>query len=231
MEGVNDGDTEGVSVAAREELHGRFYIGSETNSVLHNGDIFKGKFLWSLVELHDRLYIDSETTSALWLRWQSIKRERGGAACAIVLMEEWVDGHVRWVVESPGEPPFFITKHWPQSDLFKYVHPLQVWLEVGAKLVMDQLSSGREVLLCCSTGFQWTRLVTARCAVSWWGMAAADVVAALQRAQPLLLCPWGEEMYHGPVPKGSKEERVVTEVVESSVWDVGGQRVIWEQPQ
>ena len=33
MEGVSDGDSEGVSVAAKVELHGRLYIGSETNSV------------------------------------------------------------------------------------------------------------------------------------------------------------------------------------------------------
>ena len=150
-------------------------------------------------------------------------------------MHKYADGHVGWVRERRGEPSLYIARLWPSTGLCTAVsnvdvRTLRVWLEIGAQLVMDQLSMGREVLLCCGHGHQWTRLVIARCAVSWWGMAPVDVVAAFQRAPPLLLCPWGDGILHGPAPEESVEKSQVYYVVEDSIWLVGGQRVIWTEP-
>ena len=196
--------------------------------------LFEGRFLWSLAELHDRLYIGSNSTRDLWLRWQSIRRE-GSAACTVVKMIEYSDGHVGWVREL-GEPPLYIARlrTSPKLDRLRTTpkldaRALRVWLEIGAQLVMGQLSTGREVLLCCGTGFHWPRFVIATCAVSWWGLAPVDVVAAFQRAPPLLLCPRGDEILYGPAPEGSQEEKDVTDNVEDSIWEVGGQKATWNK--
>ena len=73
----------------------------------------------------------------------------GGAASVIVRMEEETDTpgvRVRWVLESPGEPPLYITKLWPSVSTVS-VPVLQVWLEVGATLVMGRFGTRGASLL------------------------------------------------------------------------------------